>query len=602
MPGGCQVALQVIQEWKSAPSDRGPLLGSTLLFTAGFIGLFLAIPNPAEAHTAGGLILIPLMLSLLPVLAVLVALIVKWPVTKFLFPHESERLAAPLLLVTLAEILLNVVSWMIARSLSEGDFLTAIVNFMSPELGEWYEQQGTLAHNSALIFWVMYLTMTATQFVVTILPNALLLRSSKSGLRGVFGSGRRLLATLAFALIAPLLAGFIVSGFSEIEQQRAEREQWQSLQRVVPTPRNTPMIVVQSPPPSVHAVPVPGPQAHVAPISPRAGATVPSQNEPPVMPKSKQSEFLEAAQAGDVAAVQRILPEVGTNAVSVRNAILRAARNGHLDVIKTILDNKGATIDSADLQALLDASEAGHLDVVKFLVDGGADVNAKGANKQTTALILASRHGQTEIVKFLLDKGADVNAIDLNRDTALRLAVLGNYAETVRVVLEKGADPDIEAPIYATPLELAAEKGQTETVRMLLSKGANVNARSSHGKPPLISAASQGYTDIVIELLNKGADPNTKTANDDMPLILAATKGHTEIVKLLLRSGADVNAQCKYGTPLIVSASNLEMVRLLLDGGADVNAKAPNGETALRKAQTQNLSRTARLLKKYGAK
>ncbi len=594
------MALQMIEEWKSAPSDRRSLLRSTLLFTAGFLYLSLAAPNPVEAHTAGGLLLIPIIFSLLPVFTILVALIVKWPVAKFLFPQE--RLATPLLLVTLAEILLNVVSWMIARSLSEGDFLTAIVNFMSPELGKWYEAQGTFAHNSKLIFCVMYLTMTATQFVLTILPNAFLLRSSESGLRGVLESGRKIFATLLFALIAPLFAGLLFIGFSGVEEQRAQREQWQSLRQEVPSPENRPMIVVQSPPPKVHAVAVPAPQAHVAPVSPREGATVPSQTEPPVRPKSKQSEFLEAAQAGDATEVQRLLPEIGTNAVSIRNGVLRAARNGHLDVMKTILDNKGATVDSIDRQALLEASEAGHFDVVKFLVDGGADVNTKGAYKQTTALMLASKRGHTEIVEFLLEKGADVNELNFNHDTALRLAVLNNHPETVRLLLEKGAKPDIEMPPYFTPLELACMKNQILIVKLLLDHGADPNACSFYGRAPLLWAVYKDQAEIAAELLNRGARANVNDANGETPLTLAVLRGHVELVKMLMKRGADVNAQSQFGSPLTVAVANLEIVKLLLEAGADVNAKGKNGQTALNKARSQNLSRTARVLEKYGAK
>ncbi|MGB6064674.1 MAG: ankyrin repeat domain-containing protein [Desulfomonilaceae bacterium] len=572
-------------------SDHHSFLGPTLLLTAMVTGVFLAAPNSARANSMQGIILVPLILSLLPMLTVLVAVLIKWPVLRFLLGRESEKLTPILVAVTIAEIVLYIFAWLIASSLSEGDLLTEVVSLLSPDLGKRYAAQGVTAHNAALIFLVMYLTMTTIQFILAILPNAYLLRDPASGLVGVFKSGRELLVSLVFALIAPLLAGFLFTGFSGIKQERAAYEYWQSRKQAVPSPQNSPTVVARSPA-EVPVVPAPVPGSRVEP----------KQIERQITPENRYSELVEAAKVGDLAAVQRLISEIDINAVSVRSALLRAAGNGHLDVMKEILD-KGASFSPDDqVTALLSATERGYSDVVQFVVAKGVDVNAKGKYEQTTALILASKKGRIEIVMFLLDKGADVNATDRNRETALRSAVAGSHTELIKILLKRGANPNVQSH-FSTSLELAAMKGSTGIVKLLLDSGADANAKSLYGKAPLISAASEGYTDIVELLLDNGANTEMKSAGGDTPLILAASKRRADIVRLLLNKGADVNARSARGeTALMRALADLEIVKLLLEKGADVNAKDKHGRTALSIAYSHSLSRTARLLKKYGAR
>ena len=61
------------------------------------------------------------------------------------------------------------------------------------------------------------------------------------------------------------------------------------------------------------------------------------------------------------------------------NALIMAAREGHVDIVTLLLD-RGANIDDVvdgDENALIQASGSGALEVVKLLVARGADVNAR---------------------------------------------------------------------------------------------------------------------------------------------------------------------------------------------------------------------------------
>jgi len=66
--------------------------------------------------------------------------------------------------------------------------------------------------------------------------------------------------------------------------------------------------------------------------------------------------------------------------------------------------NKGST-------ALISASTGGHLDVVKTLLENKANLEIKSIEGYT-ALIWASRSGHLDIVKTLLEHKANIEATD----------------------------------------------------------------------------------------------------------------------------------------------------------------------------------------------
>jgi len=76
--------------------------------------------------------------------------------------------------------------------------------------------------------------------------------------------------------------------------------------------------------------------------------------------------------------------------------LIDAAKNGHLDVVKHLVEN-GADVHAAGDEALGWAAESGHLDVVKYLIENGADVHAD----DDYVLGWASRNGHLDVVKYL---------------------------------------------------------------------------------------------------------------------------------------------------------------------------------------------------------
>lgn len=167
--------------------------------------------------------------------------------------------------------------------------------------------------------------------------------------------------------------------------------------------------------------------------------------------------------------------------------------------------------------ALMAAAKEGHADIVRVLLDvPGVDVNATGG-RGLNALILACDRGRADIVRLLLaktkdgtkhERAVDVNAISGDGDTALTVAAANGNAEIVRLLLSvKGID--VNAQGSTTALMRAATYDRSEIVRMLLrAKGIDVNARDSiYGRTALMYAASKGRAEIVRLLLGvRGID------------------------------------------------------------------------------------------------
>ena len=57
-------------------------------------------------------------------------------------------------------------------------------------------------------------------------------------------------------------------------------------------------------------------------------------------------------------------------------ALRWASKNGHLEVVKYLVENK-ANIHAQNDEALRLASENGHLEVVKYLVENKANIHAQ---------------------------------------------------------------------------------------------------------------------------------------------------------------------------------------------------------------------------------
>ncbi len=86
-------------------------------------------------------------------------------------------------------------------------------------------------------------------------------------------------------------------------------------------------------------------------------------------------------------------------------ALLYAATNGHLEIVKTLVENHAYIDSSPDngLTPLMMATRGGHLSVVKFLLEEGADASLKN-DRGETALDWAQQTRNSDIAALISAK------------------------------------------------------------------------------------------------------------------------------------------------------------------------------------------------------
>ena len=154
--------------------------------------------------------------------------------------------------------------------------------------------------------------------------------------------------------------------------------------------------------------------------------------------------FEGAVEKGDEVAVDLLMKWNVINTTRRADALLEAAKNGHLLIFRGLLlfhsenfnvNSKGSHNNTALLRAVQDGNTA----VVKMLLHThGIDVNLRGNSTNISPLSLAIECGHAEIVELLLDtRGIDVNLRGNSTNISpLSLAIKRGHAEIVKLLLD----------------------------------------------------------------------------------------------------------------------------------------------------------------------
>ena len=256
-------------------------------------------------------------------------------------------------------------------------------------------------------------------------------------------------------------------------------------------------------------------------------------------PVEAAAAALEAAcQAGQERVIQRTLisrHKIGFLPAHYEAAVVAAARNGHVNLLRLLLD-RGTFPKKEDImmQSLLKASARGYLPVVRMLLESGINVNAINHMGQN-ALQQAALGGHARVVRLLLDYHAKYYA-GLWGDP-LYLAGKNGHEDVVQMLLEYGAPINGEGSDYCSVLTHAARNGESRMIRFLLEKGVDLQAFHL-GDTALELAAEQGHEDTVRLLVGLGVNINGREDRDG-PMLRAMMYGHDHIVKTLLELGAE---------------------------------------------------------------
>lgn len=188
---------------------------------------------------------------------------------------------------------------------------------------------------------------------------------------------------------------------------------------------------------------------------------------------SKDEAFISAAANGHLDVIKIFefyasSPFFYTIILDKTNAVRKAIRNGHFEVVKQIISvNPAPSMEISKLLSYFDlnnllcyATKHGRCDIVKLLLENGADINTLDKT-QSTPLHIACKHSDTNTLEMLLaSNNINVNTFDDEGLTPLHTAC-SNFNELCRILLEQ---------------RIEFNDGAVKLVQLLLEKNADINA------------------------------------------------------------------------------------------------------------------------------
>ena len=207
------------------------------------------------------------------------------------------------------------------------------------------------------------------------------------------------------------------------------------------------------------------------------------------------------------------------------SALMYAASNGFDACVHFILDSLGEGSSKAMVAsdtnregstALHLAARNGHTDVVATLLDAGFAINARSRCGRTP-LLAAAAGGHEGTVSLLLERGADPLLGDASGVTPLHECAQQGHVELVRLLLPLSIAStttnvaDVADIIGRSALHYAAVNGHAAVVAVLLGAGFAIDQPDDRGCTALYLAACGSHVDSMAVLLERGADPLSRS-------------------------------------------------------------------------------------------
>ncbi|OBS23301.1 hypothetical protein FPOA_03850 [Fusarium poae] len=281
------------------------------------------------------------------------------------------------------------------------------------------------------------------------------------------------------------------------------------------------------------------------------------------------------------AAMVDLLLQAGANPKNYPLALITAAHDGDLDMMRSLLD-AGAYMNALDIlgefvidrllcSPLYAACKAGHTEAVKLLLQRGADAEMDSGDLDGLPLVVAARQGQSDMVQVLLDNSCDpfsrskgVSALSPNDQRKLRKVLLDrDQGAIARGSSSVGATNRARMEVeYMDAIQSSCDVQQGFRKSLQI-----VNMLSNASKDPqrvfweALKHTTTRKNVRLFEELSKHVTP------DALLLNLACRCGSVNVVKLITDHGVDSMTTKQDGkTPLQVAIEyqNMDVVEVLV--------------------------------------
>lgn len=189
----------------------------------------------------------------------------------------------------------------------------------------------------------------------------------------------------------------------------------------------------------------------------------------------------------------------------------------------------------------------------------------------------AAVRAEPKVVEFLRNVGVDAPDVDFNQQdengyTPLIAAVLARNLERARMLLEAGADTSLCDVDRETALSLAIDFNLHDFVELLREYKAQTRDYSSLDPVgAMLKAATDGALGSILDLKDDGVSLSVVDADGNTPLILATQNGHHGVVRALCQMGALINSKNKArqsAYAIAVSLDDQDVMRTLKEHSA----------------------------------
>ena len=294
----------------------------------------------------------------------------------------------------------------------------------------------------------------------------------------------------------------------------------------------------------------------------------------------------------------------GGGDVNIRggDGILPATRAAFLkenQSLQFLLDNGALFEEVVDAFPLHTFAKLGDIKTVAYLVENNVSMDRVDLNKQT-ALHVAIQGAKWDVVEYLLNKGASVAIADSSENTALHL--LCKYCRVAKLhecLLSRQANLNATNRESETPLHVCTTNNDLAAVKLLIVRGVDCKVKDSNGRTALhacvahaSSTSAQDNTEFQA-IASLVAANGTQEQFDDLDksgiaiLHYLAALGWCDPLITILGLRASVNIRDSSGqTPLHYACEkgHLEVATTLVRRGADVRAADSSQQTALYQA------------------